>query len=430
MPRSIAASTIGRTVRAPARWPAAVGSLRREAHRPFPSMMIATDWATSGSSTSGSARMRESVRIRERSFIDDERRSHFHDFGFLALQDLVDLRDVVVGELLDAALGGALLVVTDIAALDQCLEVLDRVTPHVSHRDTPLLRHVAHELHELLAALLGELRDRQANHLAVVRRREAEIRLHDRLLDTLERRRVERLDREQSRLGRADRRHVLERRRGAVVVDLDPVEQRRRRPARAHRVEVLVRRVDRLVHPLNRIADEILDHVFSPSRDVETMVPICSPASTRAMFPGESSNTWIGRLLSIQRDSAVVSITFNPRSIACKWVSAGINFASGSTRGSPSSTPATPCLAIRIASARTSRARSAAAVSVVKYGLPVPAAKITMRPFSRCRSARRLMYGSATSCISIAVMTRVSAPCRSSASWTARAFSTVPSMPM
>ena len=34
-------------------------------------------------------------------------------------------------------------------------------------------------------------------------------------------------------------------------------------------------------------------------------------------------------------------------------------------------------------------ARSAAAVSVVKNGLPVPPAKITMRPFSRCRSHRR-----------------------------------------
>ena len=44
-----------------------------------------------------------------------------------------------------------------------------------------------------------------------------------------------------------------------------------------------------------------------------------------------------------------------------------------------------------IASARISRARSAAAVSVVKYGLPVPAAKITTRPFSRWRIARRRM---------------------------------------
>ena len=34
-------------------------------------------------------------------------------------------------------------------------------------------------------------------------------------------------------------------------------------------------------------------------------------------------------------------------------------------------------------------AQSAAHVSVVKNGLPVPAARISMRPFSKCRRARR-----------------------------------------
>jgi hypothetical protein len=38
-----------------------------------------------------------------------------------------------------------------------------------------------------------------------------------------------------------------------------------------------------------------------------------------------------------------------------------------------------------------SEARRAAAVSVVKKGLPVPAAKITTRPFSMWRIARRRM---------------------------------------
>ena len=62
-------------------------------------------------------------------------------------------------------------------------------------------------------------------------------------------------------------------------------------------------------------------------------------------------------------------------------------------------------------SASISSARSAAVVSVVKYGLPVPAAKMTTRPFSRCRMARRRMYGSATDCISMADITRVNTPC-------------------
>ena len=101
----------------------------------------------------------------------------------------------------------------------------------------------------------------------------------------------------------------------------------------------------------------------------------------------------------------------------------------GSVRGSPSYTPWTPFFAIRIASAPISSARSAAAVSVVKNGLPVPAAKMTIRPFSRCRMARRRMYGSATSETAIADCTRVCAPSRSSASCSASAFSRVASMP-
>jgi hypothetical protein len=80
-------------------------------------------------------------------------------------------------------------------------------------------------------------------------------------------------------------------------------------------------------------------------------------------------------------------------------------------------------------SAWISAARSAAAVSVVKNGLPVPAAKITTRPFSRWRIARRRMYGSATSDTSRADMTRVSAPSRSSASCSASALRSVASMP-
>ena len=69
-------------------------------------------------------------------------------------------------------------------------------------------------------------------------------------------------------------------------------------------------------------------------------------------------------------------------------------------------------------------------MSVVKYGLPVPATKIVTRPFSMCRMARRRMYGSATSFIAMAVMTRVGTPAFSRASWRASPFMTVASMPM
>jgi hypothetical protein len=86
-------------------------------------------------------------------------------------------------------------------------------------------------------------------------------------------------------------------------------------------------------------------------------------------------------------------------------------------------------VALSSTSAWISIARSAAAVSVVKNGLPVPAAKMTIRPFSRWRIARRRMYGSASSDISMALCTRVCRPRRSSASCSDTAFITVASIP-
>ena len=81
-------------------------------------------------------------------------------------------------------------------------------------------------------------------------------------------------------------------------------------------------------------------------------------------------------------------------------------------------------------SAPISTARRAPAVSVVKKGLPVPAAKTTTRPFSRWRMARRRMYGSDTARISMADSTRVGTPAFSMESWSASALMTVASMPM
>ena len=69
----------------------------------------------------------------------------------------------------------------------------------------------------------------------------------------------------------------------------------------------------------------------------------------------------------MQSESAVVSITFNPRSIACRCVIVGRNTADGLVRGSPSNTPPHTVLGhqdrLRV---DLDAARSAAAVSVVK----------------------------------------------------------------
>src|SRR5438067_418787 len=82
-------------------------------------------------------------------------------------------------------LGAVLVVLADLAGFLQLAELVHHVAADVAYRDPAFLRDPAHDLHELLAALLGELGDGQADHAAVVRGREPDVRLHDRLLDRL-----------------------------------------------------------------------------------------------------------------------------------------------------------------------------------------------------------------------------------------------------
>ncbi len=83
-----------------------------------------------------------------------------HDLGFLALEGLVDLGDVRVGRLLDLALGAPDLVLRGLAFLAEPLELVVRVAADVADRDAGLLGVVLAQLDELLAALLGERRER------------------------------------------------------------------------------------------------------------------------------------------------------------------------------------------------------------------------------------------------------------------------------
>src|SRR6266508_1766446 len=327
-------------------------------------MMIATERAISGRSGSccGRSGRRLRSRVRMRTWL------HLEDFGFLAFQEVVDPVDVLVGELLHALLGPVLLVGGDLALGDELLHVVHDVAAYVPHRDAAVLGALADDLDEVLSPLLCQLGDREADDLAVVRGRQAEIGLHDRLLDRLQRAGVEGLDRQHPRLRHVDRGELVQRRGGPVVVHRDVVEQGGRRPAGADAVELVLRRLDGFVHAADVVLDDVVDHGVAswfsgraspavpaalpaswfsgraapavpatlPAFGVEMIVPTRSPATMRLMLPSASSNTWIGRLLSMQSESAVVSITFNPRSIASRWVSCGRNSAFGSSLGSPS----------------------------------------------------------------------------------------------
>jgi hypothetical protein len=88
-------------------------------------------------------------------------RLDLEDLGLLALEHLVDALHVLVRELLHAILGAVHVVCLRLARAIEVLEVVQRVAAHVAHGDAALLGDVARNLDELLAAVLGELRERR-----------------------------------------------------------------------------------------------------------------------------------------------------------------------------------------------------------------------------------------------------------------------------
>src|SRR5688572_24796303 len=113
---------------------------RSRAHRPLPSMMIAM-WRGIAPCT----------RMRSRRSATDSRatmrsRSDFHDVGFLALRQLLDLPHEVVVQLLEVLLGVLDVILRNLLEL---LEALARFRPSVAHRDPAFLGELVHDLHEV-----------------------------------------------------------------------------------------------------------------------------------------------------------------------------------------------------------------------------------------------------------------------------------------
>ena len=117
------------------------------------------------------------------------------------------------------------------------------------------------DLHQLPAALLGELWEREPDELAVVGRVDAEIRVLNGFLDGLQRVLVIGLDDQQAGFGHVEAGQLLERHLSAVVVDLELLDERRGRPTRAHARELGLRMADGLRHLVGRLDENVVDHV-------------------------------------------------------------------------------------------------------------------------------------------------------------------------
>ena len=154
--------------------PRSRASPRRRAQRPLPSMISATLDATSGSARLLVARRadeeanaileaRRQPAIAQTSRISVSLCLYSSSISFTCSSVSFCIRSSARCSSSDA----------DLALLLEVLEVRDRVAAHVAQGDASLLGELADDLDELLAPLLGELRDRQPDQLAVVGRRQA-----------------------------------------------------------------------------------------------------------------------------------------------------------------------------------------------------------------------------------------------------------------
>src|SRR5207248_7874646 len=99
---------------------------------------------------------------------------------------LVGGEDVPVGELLELCLDALHLIGRHAGALLLGLELVVRVAPQRADLDAAFLDLLVQLLDEVLPPLFIERRDIEADHGAVVPRREPEVRSEDRLLDRLD----------------------------------------------------------------------------------------------------------------------------------------------------------------------------------------------------------------------------------------------------
>src|SRR5215813_14054434 len=95
--------------------------------------------------------------------------------GFLLLRELVYPAHEFVGGLLDGVVAPALLVLGHLLVLGEGLELVVGLPPDIPDRHPSVLRELVDALGELLAPVLGEGRQRETDHLAVVGGREAEV---------------------------------------------------------------------------------------------------------------------------------------------------------------------------------------------------------------------------------------------------------------
>src|SRR5438270_2347510 len=271
----------------PALCPMTRGSSRSRAQRLLPSMMIAMcsgggNWLTGGSLP-----------------------LNLHDLGFFAGRHLVDHADVTVSGLLHLVTTAPGLVGRNLLLLFQRLDPVHLLASDIANRDVGTLGVSLDEPGIFPPALLVQGRDGNPDQDAVISRIQPELRLLDRLFDRADNGAIPGLDEDQACFRHADGGQLVERRRVAIVLDRDLVDQRRAGAPGADRHDLLGKGVETLLHFDFGVFDVGLDHDGAP-----TSVPICLPATTPSRLQScERSYSLNGMLFSRHSVTAVWSIT-------------------------------------------------------------------------------------------------------------------------
>src|SRR5205085_1731578 len=223
------------------------------------------------------------------------------------------------------------------------------ISPHMADRDARRFRILMRDLGKLLAAFLIQFRNAQADRLPFGVWRQPEIGSADALFDRMHQRAIPYLHRQQPRFRDGHGRHLIERHVTAIGLDLDMIDQPRRRAPRAQTAELLLEDRDRALHPPLEIVEIMRRccHGFPPNGcsicSIAHEQPLCHPTNvarplppkTAVMAPGSRiENTMIGIRFSRASAKAAASMTFSSRRIASSWVRRSYRSAFGSSFGS------------------------------------------------------------------------------------------------
>ena len=140
------------------------------------------------------------------------------------------------------------------------LEHLVGLTADVAHRHAGFFRPPMHLLDQRAAAFFGQRRHHQTDDLAVVGRSDAQIRLHDRLLDRADVAGAEGLDGDQARLWHADSGQLIHGGRQAVVLDRDVLHQCWARTTCTDRLQVVLHGHNRFFQAIFGIQEYLVNH--------------------------------------------------------------------------------------------------------------------------------------------------------------------------